>query len=569
MIADSEPSGFATAEPVSPTSHSMEETVARLTALAEILSEQVGVLQQQMSVLQTEADTSREEATGLRTRVADLESVMMRQLAAETPVEKLWDQKKNPSTTKGDVLSRRSRSMRKSPLVGAISEDESTSGEEEEFAVSSSHPRGARVPGLTEQVTRRPEFKQLVSYRTYRLLDISQGVDSTVTGRVNTLLKRLKHHLDYKFSGDPAIQVVDFLHLFKESCDLNDISEGAAALILPYFLDGRAKSGLASRMKKIPPSMPKYPAAVQYLLQSFATEGVISAACQRVSTAKQLPEEDEKSFANRLDKYAAEAGSVFSEDALISSFVDGLLPYAGNTVRGQVTPQMTFAEVQILAENVGAAGRSLMTPGRSQIRWSMPSTPTGRPKLTLAASAESSPLQSQESYIHSSVGVPIVAAVAEDTPFSEGNIAPGSPSTSIPTRGWVSPAGSVVDETAFAIAGRQPSCHLCFTPGHFLMDCPFLGQDSRIAAQKQRDLKFKDNQPGRSNVSRFGAPVPRYPPWASTVGPAQRMTDRSELAKPTPTGDTAALAVHPADEETETPGYVLPPNSSTPMAKND
>jgi hypothetical protein len=59
MIADSEPSGLATAEPVSPTSHSMEETITRLTALAEILSEQVGVLQQKMSVLQTEADTSR------------------------------------------------------------------------------------------------------------------------------------------------------------------------------------------------------------------------------------------------------------------------------------------------------------------------------------------------------------------------------------------------------------------------------------------------------------------------------------------------------------------------------
>jgi hypothetical protein len=177
MIAESEPSGFATAEPISPTSRSMEETVARLTALAEILSEQVEVLQQQMSVLQTEADTSREEAAGLLTRVADLESFVMRQFAAETPVEKMWDQKKNPSTTKGDVLSRRSRSMRNSSLAGAISEDKSSSGEEKEFAFPPSHPRGARVPGLTEQVTRRPEFKQLVSYRTYRLLDVSQGVD--------------------------------------------------------------------------------------------------------------------------------------------------------------------------------------------------------------------------------------------------------------------------------------------------------------------------------------------------------------------------------------------------------
>jgi hypothetical protein len=111
MIAESEPSEFATAEPVSPTSRYNEETVARLTALAEILSEQVGVLQQQMSVLQTEADTSREEAAGLQTRVADLESFVMRQLAASSPVEKNWDQKKNPSTTKGNVLSRRSRSV--------------------------------------------------------------------------------------------------------------------------------------------------------------------------------------------------------------------------------------------------------------------------------------------------------------------------------------------------------------------------------------------------------------------------------------------------------------------------
>jgi hypothetical protein len=51
---------------------------------------------------------------------------------------------------------------------------------------------------------------------------------------------------------------------------------------------------------------------------------------------------------------------------------------------------MTFAEVQVLAENVGAAGRSLTTPGRSQLRWSMPSPQVGRPKTVVAASAESS-----------------------------------------------------------------------------------------------------------------------------------------------------------------------------------
>jgi hypothetical protein len=139
-------------------------------------------------------------------------------------------------------------------------------------------------------VTRRPEFEKLVSYRAYRLQDVSQGVDSAVTGRFNTL-KRIKHNLDYNFTGDSAIQVVDFLRLFKEACDLNEISEGAAALILPYFVDGRAKSGLASRMKHLVVNMPKYPDAVQWLLQSFATEDVIASACQRVFSAKQLPED--------------------------------------------------------------------------------------------------------------------------------------------------------------------------------------------------------------------------------------------------------------------------------------
>jgi hypothetical protein len=150
------------------------------------------------------------------------------------------------------------------------------------------------------------------------LLYASQGIYSTVTGLVNTLLKRLKHHLDYKLSGDPAIHVVDFLCLFKESCDFNDISEDAAALIIPYLLDGRAKSGLASRMKKIPPSMLKYPEYVHIICCSrWPPKVLFMPLVSEFSTAKQLPEEDEKSFANRLDKYASEAGSVFSEDALV------------------------------------------------------------------------------------------------------------------------------------------------------------------------------------------------------------------------------------------------------------
>jgi hypothetical protein len=79
---------------------------------------------------------------------------------------------------------------------------------------------------------------------------------------------------------------------------------------------------------------------VQWLLQSYATEPTISASCQRVITAKQKIDEDEEQFATRQIRYAADAGSVFTEDALIAAYVDGLLPFASNTVRGHVSATM-------------------------------------------------------------------------------------------------------------------------------------------------------------------------------------------------------------------------------------
>jgi hypothetical protein len=57
------------------------------------------------------------------------------------------------------------------------------------------------------------------------------------------------------------------------------------AVFLHYFLEGRAKSGLASRLKQAAASLPKFPVALQWLLQSFATEAVIAAVCHKVFSA--------------------------------------------------------------------------------------------------------------------------------------------------------------------------------------------------------------------------------------------------------------------------------------------
>jgi hypothetical protein len=93
--------------------------------------------------------------------------------------------------------------------------------------------------------------------------------------------------------------------------------------------------------------------------------------------------------------------------------VDGLLPYAGNMVRGQVTPNMTFAEVQIHAEQVGAAGRAILSPARYSPLLVPPGVHAVRPKSGIAALAESSASSLHglsESQLRSSMPPVVVAA---------------------------------------------------------------------------------------------------------------------------------------------------------------
>jgi hypothetical protein len=61
--------------------------------------------------------------------------------------------------------------------------------------------------------------------------------------------------------------------------------------------------------------VPKYPAAVAWLLESYPTDAAIDAAADKFLTAKQNPGEGEDAFASRLRQYATEAGNVYKEDA--------------------------------------------------------------------------------------------------------------------------------------------------------------------------------------------------------------------------------------------------------------
>jgi hypothetical protein len=57
--------------------------------------------------------------------------------------------------------------------------------------------------------------------------------------------------------------------------------------------------------------VPKFPAAVAWLLKSYATDAAIDAAADKFLTAKKNTGEGEDAFASRLRRYATVAGNYY------------------------------------------------------------------------------------------------------------------------------------------------------------------------------------------------------------------------------------------------------------------
>ena len=116
------------------------------------------------------------------------------------------------------------------------------------------------------------------------------------------------------FDGNDPISILSFLTSFKQQMDANRLSEGAALLICPSFLDGDAKESYENNFD-LPPDQggfTTWPQAVQFLLRTFAKDAYIEEALVSLDELRQDPDEKEVAYAKRLRKQARRCGSVFS-----------------------------------------------------------------------------------------------------------------------------------------------------------------------------------------------------------------------------------------------------------------
>ncbi len=77
----------------------------------------------------------------------------------------------------------------------------------------------------------------MTSYLHYRLKNTSWKYDGMIAGRLSRQTRAMQHtFLTEKFSGEDPILVIEFLKGFRDSADQNEVSEGAAARLVPCFL---------------------------------------------------------------------------------------------------------------------------------------------------------------------------------------------------------------------------------------------------------------------------------------------------------------------------------------------
>ena len=91
----------------------------------------------------------------------------------------------------------------------------------------------------------REEFTEVTSYRHYRLKNTSLKYDGRISGRLSRQVRVMQDtFLTEKFSGEDPILVIEFLKEFRDSADHNEVSEGAAARLILYFLAEPARTAV-------------------------------------------------------------------------------------------------------------------------------------------------------------------------------------------------------------------------------------------------------------------------------------------------------------------------------------
>ena len=207
------------------------------------------------------------------------------------------------------------------------------------------------------------DYKPLLSYRQYRLRNRSQR---SRTGSSNRKVKEFLRHREIarkgeRFEGRDGITILHFLEKVVEDVELVGLSEAQALLAIGHCLSGQARALFQSASGILPGGngIASWAEAVQYLLQTYATDRAIEEAIRAMEALSQRADEDEKQFAARFTLAEQRCGNVhrWSDRKLlyIDSLHGSIKPLVARFNRN--SRRATFHDVVEFAFEEGSAQR--------------------------------------------------------------------------------------------------------------------------------------------------------------------------------------------------------------------
>jgi len=307
-------------------------------------------------------------------------------------------------------------------------------------------------------------FVGVLDYLSYRLRNRHSTYWTSQARKMGRTGKKMK----FSFGGNPMfnrkepLKVFSWLRKFVETCDDNDVSEGMDLYLIPNFLAGDAEARFT---RNLPGSdigggqraLGSFPAAVNWLLATYAERHALGSARDKFSRAKLVDNEGVDAFATRLRSLAELCGNIHSKGTMKQQLIHGLPEYLRTDAFVHNTAQRSYQQLSTYVAGKYRAAKDVMalanrgSPGGSSRKGQTSTGPRG-----LSVNHLNSPWEEDDTDTHD-----MVAVLPSGTPgFRTVGAAP------YPRRE--------------ATTG-PPLCYMCWTRGHRVPDC-------KILTNKQRDI---------------------------------------------------------------------------------
>jgi len=176
------------------------------------------------------------------------------------------------------------------------------------------------------------------------------------------------------FNGKEPRKVFSWLRKFVKACDDNDVSEGMGLYLNPKFLAGDAEARFT---RNLPGSdigggqgvFTSFPAAVNWLLSTYAEPHALGFAQDKFSRATLADIEGVDAFATRLRSLAELCGNIHSERMMKQQLIQGLLEYIRTDAFVYNTAQRSYQQLATYMAGKYRAAEDVMALANRDSPW--------------------------------------------------------------------------------------------------------------------------------------------------------------------------------------------------------